>query len=69
MLIEASVVPHITGRISRAPINSENVTFLKSKDWETKLADTLPTDSEDASVELLIGDDYYFDLLLPRKME
>lgn len=69
MLIEASVVPHITGRISRAPINSENVTFLKSKEWETKLADTLPTDSEDTSVELLIGNDYYFDLLLPRKME
>lgn len=68
MLIEASVVPHITGRISRVPINSENVSFFKSEDWESKLGDNLPSDSEHISIELLIGNDYYFDLLL-RKME
>ena len=67
--IEASVVPHITGKISRVPLNSEDITFLKDEGWEPKLADTLPTDSEDASIEMLIGNDYYFDLLLPRKME
>ena len=69
ILIEASVVPHITGRISRVPINSDNIAFLKSEGWESKLADTLPIDSEHISIELLIGNDYYFDLPLPRKME
>ena len=35
----------------------------------SKLADTLPTESECYPVEMLIGNDYYFDLLLPRKIE
>ena len=69
MLIEASVVPFITGKLSCVPLNTENMTFLKNESWEDKLADSLPTDSELASVELLIGNDYYFDLLMPRKME
>jgi len=69
ILIGASVVPQITGRISRVLINSDNVAFLKSADWESKLADTLPNGSEHTSIELLIGNGYYFDLLLPRKME
>ena len=64
MLIKANVEPHITGKFSRYPLNSEVL-----KGWESKLADFLPTDSEHASVESLIDSDYYFDLLLPRKME
>lgn len=69
MCIEASVVPHITGKISRVPLNTEDLTFLKNEGWESKLADTLPTDSEHSPIEMLIGNDYYFELLLPRKME
>ena len=59
MLIEASVVPHISGRISCVPINSKNVSFLKSEDWKSKLADNLSSDSEHTSIELLIGNNYY----------
>ena len=69
MLIEVSVVPHITGKLSRIPLNTEDLTFLKNEGWESKLDDSLPTDSENTSVKLLIGNDHYFDLLLPRKMD
>ena len=69
MIIEASVVPHITGKISRTPLNTEDIAFLKNDGWESKLADTLPCESEYSSIEMLIGNNYYFELLLPRKDE
>ena len=68
MSIEASVVPHITGKISRVPLNPEDLIFLKNEGREPKLADTLLSESEHGSIEMLIGNDYYFELLLPRKM-
>ena len=67
--MEASVVPQITGKISRVALNVDDLTFLKNEGWESKLADTLPTDTEQSAIEMLIGNDYYFELLLPRKME
>ena len=42
MLIEASVVPHITEKLSRVPLNTEDLTFLKNKGSEPRLADSLP---------------------------
>ena len=69
MTLNVSVIPNITGRINRAPLGQDNVTFIKSEGLETKLADVLPTESECYPVEMLIGNDYYFDLLLPRKIE
>ena len=69
MSIEASVAPHITGKISRLPLNPEDLAFLKNDGWEHKLADTLPSESEHGSIEMLVGNDYYFELLLPRKVE
>ena len=39
------------------------------KDGESKLADTLPTDTELSTIEMLISNDYYFELLFPRRME
>ena len=68
MPVEANVVPHITGKLSRIPLNTEDP-FLKNEGWEAKLADSLPIDSELTSVDLLIDNDYYFDLLIPKKME
>ena len=69
MTLNVSVVPSITGRITRAPLDRDDVTFIKSEGLDSKLADTLPTESECYPVEMLIGNDYYFDLLLPRKIE
>ena len=69
MTLNVSVVPNIAGRITRAPLDQDDVTFIKSEGLENKLADILPTESECYPVEMLIGNDYYFDLLLPRKIE
>ena len=57
MLTETNIVPHITTKFSCVPLNSKDLTFLKNEGWESKLADSLPTDPEHASVELLIGND------------
>jgi len=67
--MEASVVPQITGKISRGALIIEDLSFLKNEGWESKLADTLPTNTEQSAIEMLIGNDYNFELLLPRKME
>ena len=62
-------MPQIVESIQRRPVN------LKSLDnwdclWnEFLLADDTPTEREIYSVELLIGNDYYLDLILPQKVE
>ena len=65
----ANVVPQIAESIQRRPIN------LKSLDnwdclWnELSLADDIPTERGISSVELLIGNGYYRDIILPQKVE
>ena len=43
--------------------------FLKNEFNPNLLADTIPFHSESTSVDMLIGSDYYFDLLEPHKMD
>lgn len=69
MPINVTVVPNITGKINRVPLKQEDLEFLKNEFVEGKLADSLPYHSESSTIEMLIGNDYYFDLLEPRKME
>ena len=69
MNMDANVVPKITGTILRRPVEME-----KCKNWEYlwsnfTLADTLPTEKETGTIELLVGNDYYLDLILPEKIE
>ncbi|CAC5404450.1 unnamed protein product [Mytilus coruscus] len=48
------------------------ITFWSDKPKLVKtesLADTLPTENEKTTIELLIGNDYYLDLILPEKIE
>ena len=67
--INANVVPQIAGSIQRRPVN------LKSfRNWdylwgEFPLADDLHKETESSSVEVLIGNDYYLDIILPQKIE
>ena len=64
MNIQANVVPKITGMIQRAPINSKQFEpLLKGH----QLADTLPSELEVSTVELLIGNDYYSELISPER--
>ena len=68
LTINANVVPHIAESIQRRPVNS---TSLDNWDYlwaEFSLADDLPKERETSSVEQLIGNDYYLDIILPQKV-
>ena len=69
MPIDVTVVPSITGRITRTPLSSADVKFLKESALEDKLADTIVTSAEVFQLDMLIGNDYYFNLLQPRKID
>ena len=58
--IGANVVPKITCMFQRMPINSEKLGPLKK---DHQLAASLPKELEVSTVELLIGNDYYCDLV------
>ena len=69
MPIKVTVIPDITGKLTRTPLSSSDVEFLKESSMKDKLADTLVTNTESFQVDMLLGNDYYFDLLQPRKMD
>ena len=69
MSMDVTVVPNITGSITRVPLSSEDAKFLKDESLMRNLADTVPTTTEVFPINMLIGNDYYFDLLQPRKMD
>ena len=69
MLLKVAVVPSITEKVNRIPLKKEDLEFLNKEFTKGKLADTLPCQVESSIIEILIGNDYYFDLLQPRKME
>ena len=69
MPIKVTVIPNITGKLTRAPLSLSDVEFLKESSMEDKLADTLVTNAESFQIDMVLGNDYYFDLLQPRKMD
>ena len=69
MSLDVTVVPSITGRITRTPLSQADAKFLRDSALEDKLADTIVTSAEVFQVDMLVGNDYYFDLLQPRKID
>ena len=67
--ITANVVPSITVNIQRGPINLSSVQEREHLVKQYALADTLPCERESSTIELLIGSDYYLDLILPQMVE
>lgn len=67
--LDANVVPKITGPIQRRPIKiyiGKNMRYL----WKNvQLADTLPTSLESSSIEILVGNNYYFGIFLLEKVK
>ena len=62
-------MPNITGTVHRKPLlfaPSENMDYLMNS---LDLADTIPVESEATTIELLLGNDYYLDIVLPQKIE
>ena len=69
LTISANVVPQIAESIQRRPVNLKTLDNWNYLWNEFSLADDLPTERETSSVELLIGNDYYLDIILPQKIE
>ena len=68
MHLDVSVVPRITGKINRVLLKAQHLEFLKNKFGQNMLADSLPQHPESSTIDMLIGNDCYFDLLEPQKL-
>ena len=65
MKINANAVPNITGTIERTPFRSAtNKQTLK----QYELADTIPVKKESCNIDLLIGNDYYVDIVSTKRI-
>ena len=64
--IKASVVPKISGNVQRAPIKIDNQLKINRK---CELADTLPKHTESSSIGILIGNDYYNDIMSTERIK
>ncbi|XP_062602892.1 uncharacterized protein LOC134264633 [Saccostrea cucullata] len=69
MRIDANVVPQITGSIQRRPLPSTISEKVHNQYKHFQFADTLPKTTENATVDILIGNDHYLDLILSEKIE
>ena len=65
--ISVNIVPEITGTMQRVPLNEEQARYVNLHGCD--LSDTLITESETININLLIGSDYYSELILPGKIQ
>ncbi len=68
MSMTANIVPSISGVIQRHPISLEHKEKLLALTQNLTLADTIPTETESNSLELLVGNDYYLDIIESEKI-
>ncbi|RKZ11684.1 hypothetical protein DRQ53_15715, partial [bacterium] len=59
-VIQANVIPEVTGLVERRPINTKNFQYLSE---HLELADSFPTATELTSIDLLIGMDQYYNFI------
>ena len=67
--IVTNIVPVISGIVQRRSIKLHSSEDFNNLTSSLDLADTIPTENETSSVELLIGHDYYLDTILSQKIE
>lgn len=58
LLLRVNVVPYVTGTLQRTCFDTENQSRL-----DFPFADSIPSTREIASIELLLGNDHYCDIL------
>ncbi|XP_061194310.1 uncharacterized protein LOC133202484 [Saccostrea echinata] len=69
MRIDANVVPQISGSIHRRPLPPK-ITKKMQHQWKhLQFADTLPKTTENSTIDILIGNNYYLDLVSSEKIE
>lgn len=64
-----NIVPVISGKVQRRKIDVSSMEHLRHFVKDVELADTIPTENESTSIELLVGNDYYLDLILSQRIE
>ena len=69
LTISANIVPDITGTIERKAISITDSKELQDILTTVTMADTIPTVSEYSTVDVLIGNDFYLDIVLPQRIE
>jgi len=67
--ITANVVPVISGELNRKPVSSLQKASVAQILQSVDLADSFPTKEEKSSIELLIGNYFYLDLVLGNRIE
>ncbi|XP_071151548.1 uncharacterized protein [Mytilus edulis] len=65
----ANIVPVISRCVHMKSLDASAMEYLKHFVKEVELADELPFQNESSSIELLIGNDHYLDLILSNKVE
>ena len=69
MEIKANVVPVISGNIQRKTLDISTRSELDYLVRSVDLTDSLPAKTEATSVDLLLGNDYYLDIVLSQNIE
>ncbi|XP_060575739.1 uncharacterized protein LOC132733143 [Ruditapes philippinarum] len=69
MPLVVNIVPVISGNIQRRKMDLTSSSNLNHLIQSLDLADTISTKNEMTSIEMLIGNDYYLDIILSQKME
>lgn len=69
MTITANIVPNITGVIQRKPVTISDRKRFDALVENLSLADTVPAEIESDTVDLLLGNDFYLDIILGHKIE
>lgn len=67
--VMANIVPVISGSVQRRKLDGATITHLKQFVSDIELADEIPVENESSCVDLLIGNDYYLDLILSQRIE
>lgn len=63
-VVKATIVPQINGLVQRVPINTLQQQIIKKTYY---LAVILPKKVQTSTLDLLVGNDYYYGLILDKK--
>ena len=65
----ANIVPVISGTVQRKAFKFRSSEILDHLGQSLDMADSIPSKTESSTVELLLGIDYYLDIILSQKNE
>jgi hypothetical protein len=69
MTMTANIVPKISGMLHRSAVNKIQLEKLSQMTRNLHLADTIPTEKEVHSLDLLVGNDFYLDIVNSEKIQ